>query len=166
MSINQFYNAKNEFQGSAKKVLCVCSAGLLRSPTAANVLHKEYGYNTRAVGCDLGHALIPITKVLCYWADEIVVMEFHQKQTVEVFLKDMAWSKDKPIICLNVPDEFEYMNTALQKMILTEYNEYLLEQDRNDTLCEHKWYDVHHSGGDHTKPTGRRCEKCNKQEWY
>jgi hypothetical protein len=28
--------------------------------------------------------------------------------------------------------------------------------------CNHRWYDVYK--GDYV--TGRRCEKCNKQEWY
>jgi predicted protein tyrosine phosphatase len=125
MSLNQFHNSKNQFQGETKKVLCVCSAGLLRSPTAANVLHKEFGYNTRAVGVDTGHALIPITNVLCYWADEIVVMEYDHQNKVEYFLKDFTWVKDKEIICLNIPDNYEYMNQALQNIIYNEYKSYL-----------------------------------------
>ena len=47
---NRLGNSRNIYQGKDKRVLCVCSAGLLRSPTAANVLHKEFGYNTRACG--------------------------------------------------------------------------------------------------------------------
>lgn len=125
MKLNQFHNSKNQFQGEAKKVLCVCSAGLLRSPTTANVLHKEFGYNTRAVGVDTGHALIPITNVLCYWADEIVVMEYDHKNKVEQMLRDMAWGNDKKIICLNIPDEYAYMDKALQNMIYNEYKTYL-----------------------------------------
>ena len=33
---------------------------------------------------------------------------------------------------------------------------------QNDKCKEHKWYDVYK--GDYV--TGRRCEKCNKQEWF
>jgi len=42
---NQLYNVKNSSQGSTKKVLTVCSAGLLRSATLQNMLIREYGYN-------------------------------------------------------------------------------------------------------------------------
>lgn len=45
---NQLANVGNRFQTKTKKVLCVCSAGLLRSPTLANVLNLKYGFNTRA----------------------------------------------------------------------------------------------------------------------
>ncbi len=38
---NRWGNIDNPYQGSAKKVLCVCSAGMLRSPTAANVLYVD-----------------------------------------------------------------------------------------------------------------------------
>lgn len=49
--MNRIANASNKFQGSYKRVLCVCSAGLLRSPTAALVLSKDpYNFNTRACG--------------------------------------------------------------------------------------------------------------------
>ena len=70
--LNQLANVGNPFQGKAKKVLCVCSAGLLRSPTLANVLHRQFGFNTRAVGYCQEYALIPISQALIWWADEIV----------------------------------------------------------------------------------------------
>ena len=39
----------NPYQGTDKKLLFVCSAGLLRSATAANLFAKK-GYNTRGCG--------------------------------------------------------------------------------------------------------------------
>ena len=39
--MNRLANTQNKYQGKYKKVLCVCSAGLLRSPTAALVLSQE-----------------------------------------------------------------------------------------------------------------------------
>ena len=32
--------------------------------------------------------------------------------------------------------------------------------------CEHVWYAVFPGFGDESRPTGRRCSKCNKQEFY
>ncbi len=75
--MNRMHNAGNLHQGQYKKVLCVCSAGLLRSPTTAVVLSKEpYNFNTRAAGCVPDYALIKVDAVLIHWADEIVCMEW------------------------------------------------------------------------------------------
>lgn len=116
---NRLYNSTNPFQGSTKRVLCVCSAGLLRSPTAANVLHREFGYNTRSCGSDVGHALIPLDEVLLHWAEEILVMEPHQYDRLPDKYKDKAY-------CLNIRDSFEYMDPALQEAILSAYTAYEL----------------------------------------
>lgn len=114
---NRIWNVKNPYQGDSKKVLCVCSAGLLRSPTAANVLHREFGYNTRACGTDTDHALIPLDSVLCEWADEIVVME--QRHANKITALDAKF--EEKIICLSVPDSFAFMDEELQKFILEAY---------------------------------------------
>jgi predicted protein tyrosine phosphatase len=116
------YNCKNPYQGKAKKVLCVCSAGLLRSPTAAVLLAKEYGYNTRSAGIDSGHALIPVDNVLIHWADEIVCMNEQQAYLIKCDIKH-GDLQDKPIIVLNVPDNFGYMDPKLQELILASYKE-------------------------------------------
>lgn len=79
--MNRKWNSHNEYQGKHKRVLCVCSAGLLRSPTAAWVLsNPPYNFNTRAAGIDVGHALIPVDDVLIEWADEIVCMDEYQQK--------------------------------------------------------------------------------------
>lgn len=116
MPSNRIWNTRNPYQGEAKKVLCVCSAGLLRSPTTANVLHKELGYNTRAVGIDIGHALVPIDEVLVAWADEIVCMEERHARYITDNFKNPP-----PIITLNVPDTYSYMDEELQRLVLEAY---------------------------------------------
>lgn len=73
--MNRIANSTNQFQGSYKRVLCVCSAGLLRSPTTALVLSQPpYNYNTRAAGLTKEFALVPVDPVLLHWADEVVCM--------------------------------------------------------------------------------------------
>jgi len=117
---NRLHNCTNPNQGSYKKVLCVCSAGLLRSPTAANVLHTEFGFNTRAVGVDKGHALIPLDSVHLAWADEVVCME--EEHTP--FIHTLSTNDEIPlpkITVLNIPDMFGYMDKELQEMILLFY---------------------------------------------
>lgn len=112
---NRIANCKNRFQGQFKKVLCVCSAGLLRSPTAAVVLSQDpFNFNTRAAGLEEEFALVPVDDVLLEWADEIVCMT----RSHELELK--AQTK-KPIICLEIPDNYEYRNPELMSEIKTKY---------------------------------------------
>lgn len=116
---NRIHNCKNPFQGTDKKVLCVCSAGLLRSPTAARILCQEpYGFNTRAVGLDEGHALIPMDEVHYEWADEIVVMDYNQKRQIE-----QRYGETKPIVVLKIKDSYEYMEPFLVDLIKERYND-------------------------------------------
>ena len=114
MKFNRKHNVDNPYQGHAKRVLCVCSAGLLRSPTIANVLHRLYGYNTRAVGLEKNFALIVVDDVLLYWADEIVCTDFEQKEK----LLEMT---DKPIQCLAIDDDYEFMDEELVNLIEVSY---------------------------------------------
>ena len=120
--LNRLANVNNTFQkiNKHKRVLCVCSAGLLRSPTAALVLSQEpFNFNTRAVGLVDQFALIPLDKVLLEWADEIVCMEQDQKIALIDFTKHI--SDFKPIICLDIEDNFEYRNPELMRLIKENY---------------------------------------------
>jgi predicted protein tyrosine phosphatase len=109
--MNRKHNSKNPYQGKFKRVLCVCSAGLLRSPTVAWVLSNEpYNFNTRAAGIDVGHALIPVDDVLLEWADEVVCMDEYQQKV----LKERT---NKPVHNLGIGDNFEYRDKGLVKII-------------------------------------------------
>lgn len=121
-NFNRIANVSNRFQGTAKKVLCVCSAGLLRSPTAAVVLAGEpYNYNTRAAGISAEYALIPVDEVLLTWAEEIVCMERDHYDYILDMLEKLKMSREVKV--LNIPDRFSYREDALVKMIEQRYNE-------------------------------------------
>jgi len=127
---NRLFNCTNPYQGKTKKVLCVCSAGLLRSPTTANVLHRDFGYNTRACGIDLGHALILLDEVLLAWADEIVCMDEYQKERIEKLQEDHI-GQNPPVFSLSIPDSFTYMDEELQEIIHKSYAEVVLEEQED-----------------------------------
>lgn len=120
---NQLGNVKNPYQGGAKRVLCVCSAGLLRSPTLANLLHTEFGHNTRAAGSNEAFALIPVSEALIHWADEIVFVNsenfqeclFHNDALEEII-------REKAIV-LSVEDNFPYGDAVLQSILFDQYRE-------------------------------------------
>ena len=109
--LNRIHNSGNPYQGKYKRVLCVCSAGLLRSPTAAFVFANDpFGFNTRAAGIDTGHALIPVDDVLLAWADEIVCMDEYQQKTLQERTK-------KPVHNLRIGDNFEYRDKGLMDIL-------------------------------------------------
>lgn len=68
----------NPYQGIATRILFVCSAGMLRSPTAADVATRA-GYNARSCGSSIDMALIPLSVNLIAWADRIVFMNIANK---------------------------------------------------------------------------------------
>lgn len=103
---NQLYNIGNLYQGSTKKVLTVCSAGLLRSATLQNFLIREYGYNVRNCGTESSYALIPISEALVLWADEIVFVNMENYKNVESSLKDLNVLKKCYI--LDIPDIYAF----------------------------------------------------------
>ena len=121
--MNRLANAKNPFQGDAKKVLCICSAGLLRSPTAAVVLNKTYGFNTRAVGCSDEYALIPVEITHLYWADEVVCVSNRVFEDMNAQFGEDPIYVGSDITVLSVPDRYKYMDPELQKIILRQYAE-------------------------------------------
>ena len=118
--MNRRGNARNMYQTQVPKVLCVCSAGLLRSPTAANVLHKEYGYNTRAAGASSEYALVPVDEVLLHWADEVVFMSPENREEVERTHGE-ALAAVSRVVTLNVPDMYEWNAPQLKAAILEQY---------------------------------------------
>jgi predicted protein tyrosine phosphatase len=121
--MNRLANCKNEFQGQYRRVLCVCSAGLLRSPTAAVVLSAPpFNFNTRAAGLSRDYALIPVDRVLLHWADEIVCMMPEQAAQLTKMLLQYEESH-KLVTCLGIEDSFEYRNEELMKLIAQRYQE-------------------------------------------
>ena len=122
---NRLWNTKNPAQGEYKRVLCLCSAGLLRSPTTAVVLAGEpYNYNTRAAGVESDYALIPVDDVLIDWADEIVCVNAGTADR----LRSLFHADDLPtVVVLNIPDNYGYRSPKLVHMIKEQYDKQLAE---------------------------------------
>ena len=115
--MNRLANVHNKFQGEHKRVLCVCSAGLLRSPTTAVVLSQEpFNFNTRAAGLTEEFALVPVDDVLLEWADEVVCMEAKQVAKLESMM-----ITPKPVKCLHIEDSFGYRDPQLMRLIKDRY---------------------------------------------
>lgn len=118
-------NASNLYQGKYKRVLAVCSGGLLRSPTIAHTLAAEpYNYNTRSVGTDPDYALNILDQVLLKWADEIVCADTEHEREVRSRLVELGLAA-KTVVCLKLPDVYPYRHRKLIHLIQKRYNQYL-----------------------------------------
>lgn len=116
---NRAANLENPYQGKASRVLCVCSAGMLRSPTAAWVLSNDpWNFNTRSCGTE-DYALVPLDAALVGWATGgVVVMDYRQEKAVKEVLKEYGW--ERPVYDLNVPDHFDYRDPELVALLTEE----------------------------------------------
>jgi predicted protein tyrosine phosphatase len=108
--INALWNCKNPNQGKMKKILCVCSAGLLRSPSLAHYLACN-GYNTRAAGV-YDYALIRVDDVLMLWADNVICVEEEHKKVLQYIYPNAT-----NIISLSIPDQYEIRSPELMHII-------------------------------------------------
>jgi len=128
-SRNQLFNINNSFQGKVKKVLTVCSAGLLRSATLQNMLIKEYGYNVRNCGTVEAYALIPISEALISWADEIVFVNRENYNEVKHDIERLNAKKRSYI--LDIPDQYSFNDPELVKICKDQYKKIVLKSKVN-----------------------------------
>lgn len=119
---NQVGNSTNPYQGDAVKALCICSAGLLRSPTIAKYLTGK-GYNTRAVGMSEDYALVPLSTALIAWSDEIhIVIEQYDNLMFELRERDIDYPPSN-IYVYDLLDIFGTFSPELEHLIDEEFKE-------------------------------------------
>ena len=88
------------------KVLFICSQARLRSPTAERVFADWPGVETASAGLNRA-ADNPVTPELLEWADLVFVMErAHRSKLSARFRAQLGRAR---VICLDIPDEYEYM---------------------------------------------------------
>lgn len=115
----------NPYQGNRKRILFVCSAGLLRSPTGAHV-GSTRGYNTRAAGSAQRYALIPITANLIEWAQKIVFVNRENYLHVLETFKSTGYEEDilRKGAVLDIPDKYPAFDPVLIKYFNDWFDEY------------------------------------------
>jgi len=126
-------NLSNDYQGTYRRVLCVCSAGLLRSPTMAYVLSRgPYNYNTRSAGIEASYALNLVDENLLMWAQEIVCAEPYHRAMVTDMMQRWA-ILNKKIVTLDLPDIYDYRAPKLIKLIKERYDAVTQRNKSNET---------------------------------
>ena len=96
------------------RVLFICSQNRLRSPTAEQVFASWKGIEVASAGL-AAEAANPVTPELLAWAHLIFVMEkAHRNKLAKKFRAHLA---DKRVVCLDIPDEYHYMDSALVALL-------------------------------------------------
>jgi predicted protein tyrosine phosphatase len=103
-------------------VLFLCNQNRLRSPTAEKVFGAEPGMEVRSAGVD-PDATVPVTRELVEWAELVFVMEKRQRNIIRKRYPDLYQSR--PIVCLYIPDEYEYLDPALETLLRQRVAAYL-----------------------------------------
>ncbi len=91
-------------------VLFLCSQNKLRSPTAEVVFGGYDDLCVSSAGLDKS-AAVPVDADALEEADIIFVME--RSHRARLSKKFQRYVKDKRIICLDIPDEYDFMDSAL-----------------------------------------------------
>jgi predicted protein tyrosine phosphatase len=97
-----------------RHVLFICSRNQIRSPTAEKVFSIWPGIEVASAGLD-PTAQEPVTPELLLWADLILVMErVHRKKLSAKF---RAHLNRQRVICLDIADNYEYMDPVLMELL-------------------------------------------------
>jgi predicted protein tyrosine phosphatase len=95
---------------SKLKILFVCTANRMRSATAQVIYQDDERFEVKSAGTDKS-ADVVLSIELLKWADAIIVMEkehrnYIRKKSAEIY-------EAKKIVCLYIPDEYDFMQSEL-----------------------------------------------------
>lgn len=106
----------------SKNVLFICTQNRLRSPTAEQVFSDWPGIETQSAG--LGNeAGNPVSPELLAWSDLIFVMEKSHRNKLSK--KFRSFLSNKRVICLDIPDEYEFMDPVLVQLLKEKVTRFL-----------------------------------------
>lgn len=106
----------------ALNLLFICSENRLRSPTAEAVFSNYPGVNAIGAGTN-ADAETPVSGDLIEWADVIFVMEKGHRDKVSRKFRDLL--KGKRLLCLDIPDNYEYMQPELIDLLKAKVPKYV-----------------------------------------
>ena len=96
------------------RILFVCSENRLRSPTAAALFSEYEGVEAISAGTN-SDCETPVSGDLIEWSDVVLVMEKSHRNKVAKKFRPLL--KDKKIGVLEIPDNFDYMDPDLVRIL-------------------------------------------------
>lgn len=97
-----------------KNLLFICGKCRQRSPTAEQIFANYDNVETDAAGLSFD-ADVKLGTDQLDWASHIIVMEKSQMTKIKKNFK--KYINGKKIICLDIPDKFEYMQDELIELL-------------------------------------------------
>lgn len=92
------------------RILFVCTVNRMRSATAYELYKDDPRFEVDSAGTD-HTAAVPLEEWHMEWADAIVVMEKHHRNTIRH--RFPAWYERKTIVCLDIEDIYDFMQPEL-----------------------------------------------------
>jgi predicted protein tyrosine phosphatase len=108
------------------RALFVCSRNRLRSPTAEQVFSSWPDVETDSAGL-APDAVTPLEPDQIEWSDILFVMERrHKVKLIKMFGR---YLKGKRIVCLDIPDNYAFMDTELIALLQRKAGRYMRQQE-------------------------------------
>lgn len=104
------------------KILFICSKNKWRSLTAEKIFDGINGYDVRSAGTE-ENARIKVTAGHIGWADVIFVMEKKHSRRIRDRFEEVSYNKK--IICLDIPDDYGFMDEELVEILKSRVSEYI-----------------------------------------
>jgi predicted protein tyrosine phosphatase len=105
-----------------KRLLFLCSQNKLRSPTAEAIFSNYEGIEVDSAGLN-NDAVVPLSEEQVEWADVIIVMEKSHRNRLSKKFKPAV--SGKSVVVLGIPDEYDYMDDELIRLLKVRCRPYL-----------------------------------------
>jgi predicted protein tyrosine phosphatase len=110
---------------SKPNILFICTVNRMRSATAERLYAHDERFYVDSAGTD-PLAEVPLDAEALEWADYILVMEsVHRRKIKQQFPRLYSALN---ITCLNIPDNYDYMEPALIELLQNRVEQFLRSQ--------------------------------------
>lgn len=107
------------------RALFICSKNRLRSPTAEQVFASWPNVETDSAGLG-ADADVPLSPEQVRWADIVFVME--KAHRARLSAKFRACLNGKKVICLDIPDDYAFMQPELVALLEQKAGKFLRQK--------------------------------------
>jgi len=108
-------------QETKLKILFVCTVNRMRSATAHIIFNDDQRFEVKSAGTDKS-AQVVLNDELLHWADTVIVMEKAHRNFIRE--KHAGIYQAKRIVCLYIPDEYDYMQPELIAILKDKIEDY------------------------------------------
>jgi protein-tyrosine phosphatase len=113
--------------GEKLKILFVCTANQMRSKTAEVIYKDDERFTVKSAGVS-DTADVPLNQELLNWADYIAVMETFHLEWIKHYDPKFYSQKHEKILCLDIPDIYNFMDFELAFQIQQKFETRYLEE--------------------------------------